>query len=69
MRITVTEQRGRWVVQVARQHEPTLHFAYGSRNQARFFAAVFRLRPPSFPAAHRINAQVRRAAKADARAL
>jgi hypothetical protein len=58
MRVTVSPSKVGWLVRIARAARP-LQYRYASQSQARFFAAVFRLRPRFFPTAHRLTKSAR----------
>ncbi len=46
-------QRG-WLVRIPVEDGSTLEYRYATRRAARYFAAVFRLRPTWFPPAHAV---------------
>ena len=53
MKVTISLPKAGWLVRMAGAAGQPLLFQYASRSQARYFAAVFRLRPRVFPSAHR----------------
>ena len=58
MRVTVSPSKVGWLVRIANASRP-LQYRYASLSQARFFAAVFRLRPRLFPKEHRLARSAR----------
>jgi hypothetical protein len=58
MKVTVSPTRVGWLVRIVSAARP-LQYRYASQSQARFFAAVFRLRPRLFPKAHRLPRSAR----------
>lgn len=55
MTVSVERASRGWKVRVEPPGGPLLVYRYGSRAQARFFAAIFKLGPMWFPRAHRIE--------------